>query len=660
MKLKELTVTNFMPYKGKQTVCFPQHDTQNVMLLFGDNMRGKTSFLNAMRWGFYGVALGRHLRSIPRLNMINIEAATDGNWNMSVVLKFSDGGKSYEIRRLIEKKNHVSQPKVDADFEETVWLNIDGERQPGDTVENQINQIVPEEISRFFLFDGELLQEYENLLIEGDAQGEKIKEHIEQALGVPALIHGRDEFNSLLKDARRIQARDAKKNTELKRYAEQQTQLEIKLTSIENDLKDLEAERVDIEKKIDDIDDELKNTEGVQRKKVELEGLSAERKAIERQLVDLSNEQRELLKTAWLDVLHSNMSPLLETIKRRRDSLQTLVETKTKLSTQINMLQKSIDNPSCVTCNQVIPDEKIQPIRDQIASLRAEEELAVYNPEEIRQLNSKIDKLSVIRSANEGLRLQQNEDKQRQLDVRLIRVETKWDELQEEIREFDTDQIIRQRDKRDQYKALLARLNVDITNAKLARDKNIKEQDHIATLISKSAGGQGQKSSIRVNMYQDLESIFTKGIDQLRDGLRGDVEQYSSAAFAELTTEKSYRGLQINHNYGLSIVDQAGRVLKERSAGAEQVVALSLIDGLNRTARKSGPIVMDTPLGRLDPKHRSNVLKYLPKMADQVVLLVHDGEIDPDKDIQNFADRIGARYQIQRISATESRIVKSN
>lgn len=660
MKLKELTINNFMPYKGEQTVDFPQHENRNVMLLFGDNMRGKTSFLNAMRWGFYGIAVGRHLRSIPRINLVNIEAATEGDWSMSIVLKFSDSDKDYEIRRRIEKKNHISQPKLDADFEESVGLRIEGAAVSGDTIENQINQIVPEEISRFFLFDGELLQEYENLLVEESEQGEKIKEHIEQALGVPALIHGRDECNTLLKDARRVQAKDAKKNTELKRFAEQQNQLEIKLNSVEKDLEDLFAESSSIQKKVDDIDDELKNTEGVQRKKIELEGLASERKAAEQQLVGLADEQRQLLKSAWLDVLHSNMAPLLETSKLRRENLQGVIETKTALNTQIRTLQESVNNPTCETCDQPIPEEKIKPIRNKIASLQAEEELTVYSPEEIRLLNKNIEKLSTIRSADEGRRLRQNENKQRQLGVKLIRIESKEDELEEEIREFDTDQIIRQRDKRDQYKAHLARLGGDIDKAKATRDKNIKDQDHIATLISKSASGQGQVSSIRVSMYQDLEAIFAKGIDQLRDGLRGEVERHAAVAFAALTTEKSYSGLQINHNYGLSIVDQAGRVLKERSAGAEQIVALSLIDGLNRTARKAGPIVMDTPLGRLDPKHRSNVLKYLPKMADQVILLVHEGEIDPDRDIQNFADRIGARYQIERVSATESRIVKSN
>jgi len=660
MKLKELIINNFMPYKGEQTVVFPQGDTENVMLLFGDNMRGKTSFLNAIRWGFYGKAVGRHLQSIPRNHLVNIEAATEGDWSMSIVLKFSDSGKEYELRRQIQKKSHVSQPKNDADFEQIIGLRVDGIVVTNDTIENEINQISPEEISRFFLFDGELLQEYENLLVDNSEQGEKIKEHIEQALGVPALIHGRDELSSLLKDARRLQAKDAKKNTDLKSFAEQQNQLEIQLSSIEKDLKDLLAQRDATQKQVDDIDDELKNTEAVQRKKIELKGLSSERKAAEKQLETLANEQRQLLQTAYLDVLHSNMAPLLETIRIRRDTLQSVTEKKAVLNSQIGTLQKSIDDPTCATCKQSIPDEKIQPIRDQILRLRAEEELSVVNPEEVRRLNIQIDKLATIRSASEGRRLIDNDDKQRRLDVQLIRVQSKEDELDAEIKEFDTDQIMRQRDKRDRLVGQLSRLNGDIDKTKADRDKNTSKQDHIATLISKSAGGQGQKSSIRVNMYQELEAIFSAGINQLRDALRGDVEAHATKAFAELTTEKTYSGLQINQNYGLSILDQEGRVLKQRSAGAEQIVALSLIDGLNRTARKEGPIVMDTPLGRLDPKHRSNVLKYLPKMAEQVVLLVHEGEIDPDRDIENFADRIGARYQIERISTTESRIVKSN
>lgn len=660
MKLKELTLKNFMPYKGEQNVSFPQHETKNVMLLLGDNMRGKTSFLNAIRWCLYGIAVGRHLRFIHRANLVNIEAATEGDWSMAVVLKFSDEGRDYEIRRSIDKKSHVSVPRQDADFEERIGLRIDGVPISGDLVENRINQVAPEEISRFFLFDGELLQEYENLLIEGSEQGDKIKEHIEQALGVPALIHGRDEFNTLLKEARSMQAKDAKKNIELKHFAEQQNQLEIRMTSLENDLMNLKEQRIDVQSQIDNIDDELKNTEAVQRKKIEIEGLKSERKATEQQLLNLENEQRELLKSVWQDVLHRSVSPLLVGMRQQRDKLQGIASNRAVLSSKIELLLKGLDDTTCPTCTQDMPEKSIKEIKEKIKALKAEEELTEEDPEEIRRLNIKIDKLSGIRSFSEGRRLIQNKAKMSQLQVQLIKVDTKLDELDEEIRGHDTDRIMRQREKRDRLVGLLSRLENDIDKVKAGIEKNNKEQDRYAILISRSAGGQGQLSSIRVSLYQDLESIFSKGISELRDSLREEVEYFATSAFAELTTEKTYTGLQINQNYGLSIIDQNGRVLKERSAGAEQIVALSLIDGLNRTARKAGPIVMDTPLGRLDPTHRLNVLKYLPKMAVQVVLLVHEGEIDPHRDIEILADRIGARYRIERISATESRIAKCN
>ena len=241
-----------MPYKGEQVIEFPQHETQNVMLLFGDNMRGKTSFLNSIRWGFYGLALGRHLRLIPRVNLVNSIAVAEGDWTMSITLYFSHDGREYELRRVIDKKNHVAVPRNDNDFEETIGLKIDGEVIAGDLIANEVNQVSPEEISRFFLFDGELLQEYENLLVEQNEQGEKIKEHIEQALGVPALINGRDEFTSLLKDARRTQTRDAKNSSDAKMYAEQQRVNETKQLTLEKDIKDLEMQQRDVQKQIDD------------------------------------------------------------------------------------------------------------------------------------------------------------------------------------------------------------------------------------------------------------------------------------------------------------------------------------------------------------------------------------------------------------------------
>ena len=136
------------------------------------------------------------------------------------------------------------------------------------------------------------------------------------------------------------------------------------------------------------------------------------------------------------------------------------------------------------------------------------------------------------------------------------------------------------------------------------------------------------------------------------------MERDATAAFKRLTTEPTYAGLRINESYGLSIVDRERRTVTIRSAGAEQIVALALIDGLNRAARKQGPVIIDTPLGRLDPAHRTNVLDYLPAMAGQLVLLVHEGEIDKATGLARLAHRIGGVYEIRRISSSHSQLVR--
>jgi DNA sulfur modification protein DndD len=151
-----------------------------------------------------------------------------------------------------------------------------------------------------------------------------------------------------------------------------------------------------------------------------------------------------------------------------------------------------------------------------------------------------------------------------------------------------------------------------------------------------------------------LEAVFGESIERLRDRLRQTVEERATEAFREMTTQKTYRGLRINSNYGLSIIDEHGDEVTIRSAGAEQVVALSLIDGLNRTGRAAGPVVMDTPLGRLDLKHRDNILSYLPKVTSQFALLVHSGEIRRETDLAALAPRIGAIYDVREINSRHS------
>lgn len=67
----------------------------------------------------------------------------------------------------------------------------------------------------------------------------------------------------------------------------------------------------------------------------------------------------------------------------------------------------------------------------------------------------------------------------------------------------------------------------------------------------------------------------------------------------------------------------------DRSAGENQIFATALIAGLAKVSGVKAPMVVDTPLGRLDSTHRNNILTFWTADPNrQVILLSQDEEID--------------------------------
>lgn len=656
MKLLELTMYNFMPYGGEHRIKFPTDPSHNVAVVFGDNMRGKTSLLNAIRWCLYGYALGRHLKALDLANMVNSDAAARGEHRISVYLRFEANGHEYDLRRVAEPRELVVTPRNSGDFRVDVSLRRDGQVMRGDELEHELNQLAPEQVSRFFLFDGELLQEYETLLTEGSEQGEKIKSAIEQVLGVPALLDGRKRLGGLLRQAQAVQAKENKHIAALRGLAEQQIQLQERLAVLNDDLKALIAREQEIDSEIESIDERLAATEAVERVKAAIDGLKSQRDLLVKREEQLRAEKIACLRDAWRDLLQPRLELRIQELNAASEKFRAGLERQGALKERSRQLRSVLDTATCSTCGHPIDLAKRELAGAELG--RVEGELAEVSADmgRFRQVSEELTRLNRLRSTGAASRIRRIEGEVDQTSVELTAVETKLEKLHDQIRGEDTAEIARMRTLRDQRQRNLGKVQQDLATRRAEIDALTVRQNEFARVMSKNTEARSQRSNREVELYGALERIFAQGIDVLRNQLRQGVAELASESFLRLTTEKTYRELKINENYGLSIIDRDNRTVSVRSAGAEQIVALALIDGLNRTARKSGPIIMDTPLGRLDPKHRAAVLTEVPRMAEQVVLLVHEGEIDKATGLQPLAARIGAVYDIVRVSSSQSRI----
>ena len=146
MKFVSLHLNNWLPYRGEQHLEFPMDDHRNILVIFGENMNGKTSLLNAVRWALYGKARNRQKRVIADKDLMNIDALKNGENSFWVKLALEADGSEYLIDRRVTLKDGLAKP--------VVILKRDNRVVDGNLVEGIINGLVAEQISQFLLFDG--------------------------------------------------------------------------------------------------------------------------------------------------------------------------------------------------------------------------------------------------------------------------------------------------------------------------------------------------------------------------------------------------------------------------------------------------------------------------------------------------------------------------
>ncbi|MDJ0902965.1 MAG: DNA sulfur modification protein DndD [Xenococcus sp. MO_188.B8] len=180
----------------------------------------------------------------------------------------------------------------------------------------------------------------------------------------------------------------------------------------------------------------------------------------------------------------------------------------------------------------------------------------------------------------------------------------------------------------------------------------LEEQHKIETLVKEIEQNQQRiKKILQQYSTQAIDNLeeehLIKTVARVQDTLKIFSEKLTLKKLNKLETEvtECFRYLLHKSNlvhrvsietetYRITLYDPQGQLLpKQRlSAGEKQLLAIAFLWSLARVSGKNLPVAIDTPLGRLDSSHRSNLIqRYFPCASHQVILLSTDTEIGKEE-----------------------------
>jgi len=674
MKVQRAIVKNFMPFYEEVTIPLQTSSDSPLILMGAKNDRGKTAFFTAMRFCLYGFEGGNTEKSEKRRQVINRKAAVEGLEETSVTLEFTHNGTVYEIERVI-KFNQVDDPD-DRDWEsctvtvrkpsvsegKEVVIDRAPEEDPAKKYNRFINGILPKSASDFFFFDGEELDRYAGSYNEADSD---VREAIETVLGIREIQNAITDLQDEGKDHYQDEWQDKVEDVEeLKELSDDisSVQSDIEANQIEIDSAQTELQKkkkrrgqikddlaeasgvADKQKRVDEIEEEIEGTNTKDGLKGDLKEKRAEQRELHSRLGPLmigigADHALENYDVSVVSGMEDTIEYLLdsdncvcgaeidedaeETLEQhlrdlRNDEMSTISELQGFASEHIDCLTSG-DHPENLNVSQA--QSQYVSLQDDIAGL--EEDISDLEDEK-ETLEGDIEDATVTAEEAESLK-----DTKETLDEEIGALENTIETLEEEIEELEEE-------KRELEQTV---------NSMEAADE---EEDRYRTLMTLSD-----------ECAEAWEDIRDKYVETQRES----VENHTSKIFQELTNKEDvYEGLTISKDYELDVKTISGnRDIQEQnpSKGARQIIAYSFIAGLNKFTAREAPVVIDTPIGRLDPEHKENLINHFPNFRDQVVILYQPGELDKD-DINQMDDNISRHLEIhQRENDPESSDISS-
>ncbi len=621
MHLHNLTLHDFGAYQGRQSLDLRVKPKRPIVLIGGLNGCGKTTLLDAIQLVLYGPRArcsGRGNRSYDSYLRESINRAADPSRGAQLQLEFSitvEGRqRTYEIARTW----HVSGKNV----RENLSVSVDGEYDDAisDTWAEHVEEILPLEVASLFFFDGEKVEQ----LADSERAAGVIEAAVQSLLGVRAVERLRTDLLALQRRQRLSQ--------EDQGIIEQIRALKAKQEAAAQEVSDHSQNRAQAASSLDVAQARLAKAERAferagGRLYEERRSLEAAKDAAEERLSEIQRALRNLAEGALpLVLLRDQLVALNVQAVREQEASEAQQITGTLQARDAWLMDQLSDGvPAAVRAEL---EKKLASDRETRAA-KADLALDLSLP---RGLTEKLSTLEgVLRGEVQrtvellqaaGKAAHELQQAERQLaavpDERLIK-----DLI--ENRQQAGDAVVVARATVDQHEELLQeaktrleRLEVDLERARQKRVKTFvreEELQRIVTYAEKARATLGQFggallrkhiSSLEVAVLRSFQALMRK--NGLVKDLRIDTDKFT-----------------------LALTNRDGEVIDPTrlSAGERQLLAISLLWGLAKVAGNRLPTVIDTPLGRLDSRHREHLVdRYFPHAGRQVLLLSTDEEID--------------------------------
>ncbi|MBN3927226.1 AAA family ATPase [Nostoc sp. NMS4] len=652
MKLTSIKLCNFRSFYGTTPeMILAGGDVHNTTIIHGNNGSGKTSLLNAFTWVLYE-KFSAAFASIEQLvNKRAIAETAKGQpvecW---VEIGWEHEGKRYRVKRAC--RGYKNEGDFDAGKTKlTMWVGGDDGKWniPNQQPDDIINQILPAILHQYFFFDGERIEE----IVRSDKKTE-IAEATKIFLGVEVINRsikhlgdakktlendlkaiGDSQTKQLLRQQDKIERereRISKRQAEIKEELEYQQTFKKETSNRLRELsaaKELQERWQDLESQKAANQEEYKKTKEALKKVISARGytvLLSETTAQFRGIINDLKARGELTsgisREFVNDLLNSQRCICGAELHEGNHS-------HTHVSTWLNKAGSSAVEETAIRMIAQVDE-----IDKQAIGFWEEVDREQTRINQLRQSISQIE--GDLDNIQERLRKDANEEIS-SLQKRLDEIESKIDELNRE-QGANQQQIV-------QLTTEIEGLNKQIAKQKLNEDKQ--------TLAQR-----------RINATQDAIERLTEVRNRQEQQFRLQLEKRVQEIFMEISVTPYIP--KISDKYELTLVENTTGIeaLVAASTGQNQILSLSfiasIIDKVREWSEKrkmmmipdssTFPIVMDSPFGSLDESSRRHIAKTIPKLANQLIVLVTKtqwrGEVETE-----MTNRIGREYVLTYYSS---------